>query len=582
MDDITLTLIDTFEEAEAFMRWLGERRDSVIAVDTETAGFDWWRDELRLVQVGDATHGWAMRWDRWSGLFESFIRRYDDTIAMHNFKFDVEFIQRNGIEMPLHRIDDTRTLAHLVDPHRLTGLKPLADSLFGRGMSTSQTRLAQFFKMHNWTWRDVPYSLQEYWAYAAADTVLTSLIHAPLMSQLRSAGDRRTALYDVEMAAQIALMRMEMKGCRIDLDYATTKGAELRQWAESARQWAADEYDGLNIGSADQVSALLMSDGWKPKEFTATGKPKFTKEIVAQIDHPLAKLQLQVKHAEKMASSYFDNFLAGAEGDILHPSINPLGAVTGRMSTTRPALQTLPRDALVRDAFIPRDGNRLVLIDYDAMEVRLTAHFDDTGQLAHDVLTSPDIHAHNASLVYGVPLAEVSKTQRQIAKNGIYTIIYGGGVNKLAETVGIPTTEAKEFMDAFRRAQPGVFAWKSTLERESRQRGGDSGWAEAETPRGRRQRAPLDKCYKLANYVVQGSGADVLKTKIAALDAAGLGEYMVLPVHDEIVFDVAADEADEVMAEACMVMTDATWRVPLTVQGTIVDRWGDKYRKEAA
>lgn len=576
MDDVTLTLVETFDEACQLMTWLGERREGVIAVDTETAGFDWWRDELRLVQVGDAHHGWAMRWDRWSGLFEEVVRRYDGTIAMHNFKFDSEFIQHNGIALPMHRIDDTRTLAHLVDPHRLTGLKPVADALLGPGMSTGQDRLSKFFKAHKWNWRDVPYDLAEYWVYAATDTVLTALIHDKLDRQLDQAG--RRGLYDVEMAAQIALMKMEVKGSRIDLEYARAKGEELRRWAASVRDWTQEHY-GINLGSNAQLIEVLMRDGWEPKEWTPTGKPKFTKEIAEHVDHPLAQLQTKMKHGEKMASAYFDNFLEGVDGDILHPSINPLGARTGRMSMTRPALQTLPRDALVRDAFVPREGNRLVLIDYDAMEVKLTAHFDETGQLAHAVVTSPDFHKHTASLVYGVPEDQVTKTQRQIAKNGIYTVIYGGGVGRLAETVGVPVSEAKTFMDGMRAAYPGVFAWKQELEREAGRNMVD-GFAEVTTPRGRRQRAPREQSYKLANYMIQGSGADVLKTKLAELDLAGFDEYMILPVHDEVVFDVPADIAEDVMHEAEAIMTDDRWRIPLTVAGTIVDRWGDKYRKE--
>lgn len=576
MSDVQLTLIDSFDEAQDFMTWLGERRQSPIAFDTETGGFDWWRDELRLVQVGDATHGWAMRWDRWSGLFEDFIRKYDGRLVAHNFKFDVEFIQHNGVKLPLHRIDDTRTKAHLIDPARLTGLKPLADALLGPGMSAGQDRLSQFFKAHKWGWRDVPHDLMEYWAYAAADTVLTAALDTVLDAQL---SPTRRDLYDVEMAAQIALMKMEVKGARVDLTYAASKGAELREWADSCRAWAHSEYGAdFNLGSTSKVTEILIADGWEPLEWTGTGKPKFTKEIAATVDHPLAKLVVQVKHAEKMASAYFDNFAGMAEGDILHPSINPLGARTGRMSVTRPALQTIPRDVLVRDAFIPRDGNKLVLIDYNAMEVRLTAHFDASGELGAAVAREADIHRYTASQVWQIRQDEVTPLQRQISKNGIFTTIYGGGAAKLADTVGIPIADAKRFMAAFKDTYPGVFAFKNLVDETARANQSSDGWTWMETPRGRLQRCELHESYKLVNYMIQGSGADVLKTKLGELDAAGYDAYMVLPVHDEIVFDVPAEDADEVMRGAMEIMTDDSWRVPLTVSGDIVDRWGDHYR----
>lgn len=577
MDDITLTLIDSFEEAEAFMRWLGETRDSAIAVDTETEGFHWWRDRIRLVQIGDARHGWAMRWDRWSGLVQEFLRRYDGRIVMHNFKFDSEFLIHYGMDLPMHRIDDTRTMAHLVDPARATGLKPLSDELLWKGASAGQDRLHKFMRSHKWDWRNVPYDLTEYWAYAALDTVLTAAIHRELEPSLRP----RTALYDVEMAAQIALMKMEMKGARIDLQYVEQKGKELRDWADQTRAWARDNY-GLvngkpfNLGSNDQVTRLLQDDGWEPKEFTNGGKPKFTKEIAATLDHPLAKLVVQVKHAEKMASAYFDNFIATADGDRLHPKINPIGARTGRMSVTDPALQTLPRDALVRDAFVPGEGNRLVLIDYDQMEVRIMAHFDPSGELADAVLNQDDIHTYTAAQIYGVDESKVEKRQRQITKNAVYAILYGAGINKFSETAGIPVKEGKAFMERYNATYPGVPQFKAELEQLARDRL-ENGWTWVETPRGRLQRTEIDKSYKLLNYLIQGSGADVLKHKLAELDAAGFDEYMVLPVHDEIMFDVPAEDADELMHEAMKVMTDHEWKVPLTVDGVIVDRWGRKY-----
>lgn len=572
-----LTLIDSFEEATQFMSWLGERRPGAIAVDTETGGFDWWRDELRLVQVGDAEHGWAMRWDRWSGLFQEFVRQYEGIMAMHNFKFDCEYIQHNGIELPLHRVDDTRTMAHLVDPARGTGLKPLANALIKRGMSTGQDRLHQFFKSHKWDWRDVPYALEEYWVYAAADTVMTAKLHDILSTQLTA---NRRELYDVEMAAQIALLEMEMKGMRIDLEYCARKNVELTEWAVKIREWAAEEFGVANLGSDKQVAERLMADGWEPNEWNATG-PKFTKEIVEQIDHPLAKVRVQMKHAEKMAGTYFSNFLEKADGDILHAKINPLGTITGRMTVSDPALQTLPREALVRDAFIPHEGNRLVLIDYDAMEVKLTCHFEDGDDLTRAVLESPDMHKNTASITWKIDPEDVTPKQRQIAKNGIYAWIYGAGPTVLSTTLGISIGEAKELHNGLKRAYPSVVRWKDRLERESVAAMVD-GYAEVETPRGRRQRARRDESWKLANYLVQGSGADVLKTKLAELSAAGFGEYMVLPIHDEIAFDVPAEDAEEVMHAATQIMTDDAWRIPLTVEGTIVDRWGTKYRKKDA
>lgn len=571
--DVKLTLIDSFDEACDFVTWLGERRP-VLAIDTETEGFHWWRDRIRLVQIGDARHGWAMRWDRWSGLVEEALRRYDGPIAMHNFKFDSEFLKHTGVDVPMHLVDDTRTMAHLIMPARPTGLKPLSASYLGSGAVSGQDQLHTFMKKHKWDWKTVPVDLPEYWIYGALDTVLTATIWE-LMQPEHSVNRE---IYDIEMAAQNALMEMEMRGARIDLEYASTKGAELRQWANEARAWAQQEYGGnFNIGSSRQLAQMLMSQGWEPTVFTDSGQPSTAKEVLENIDLPLAKLAIDVKHAEKMASAYFDNFIELTDGEFLHAKFNPIGARTGRMACTEPNLQNQPRDALVRDAFIPREGNKLVLVDYDQMEVRLTAHFVNDPDYIQAIMTEEDIHRYTAAQIYTVSQGEVTKPMRQVTKNAVYAIIYGSGIATFAKTAGVSTAEAKRVMDGFNSAYPRVPAFKRELEQYVLSNRID-GMPAIRTPYGRLQVADEDKTYKLMNYLVQGTGADVLKLKIAELASTDIGQYMIMPIHDEIIFDVPEEDAKEVMAEAMKIMTCHDFKVPLTVDGTIVDRWGDKYR----
>jgi DNA polymerase-1 len=572
MVDIQMTSIETFEEAEAFWRWLGERREGSIALDTETEGLHWWKDKIRLVQVGDANHGWSMRWDRWSGLVEQMFKVYDRRVVMHNFKFDTEFLRHNDVHPPVNMIDDTRTMAHLIDPDRRTGLKPLADELLGRGMSDGQDQLGKMMRAHKWDWKTIPYDVPIYWQYAALDTVLTARIYDRLDHDM---GEYRE-LYDMEMAAQIAIMDMEIRGARIDIDYSVQKANELRDWANEVREWAQREH-GINISSGQQLAKVMMADGWEPKKFTNSGQPQMTKEVLEHVDHPLAKLSADLKHAEKMASSYFDNFLELEDGGFLHAKINPLGARTGRMSVTDPALQTLPRDALVRDAFIPREGNKLLLIDYDQMEVRLGAHFFGDERMIHDIMTQDDVHTYVGCQIFGTDT--ITKQQRQITKNAVYAILYNAGIATFAKTAGIPETEAKSFMRAYNEMYPGIRVFKKQLEQEAQNDRMWDGRVRIKTPYGRVQPVWDDKEYKLINYLIQGTGADVLKHKIAELSAAGLDEFMILPVHDEIMFDVPEDIVEDVKKEAEDIMTAKQFRVPLTVDAKIVERWGDAYRK---
>ena len=581
---IKLTNIETFDEVEEFWRWLGERRDGVIALDTETTGFHWWEDKIRLVQVGDARRGWSMQWDRWSGLIELMLNDHRGRIVMHNFKFDTHFLRSHGVKPPVARIDDSRTMAHLIDPNRRTGLKPLSDELLGPKMSAGQHELHRMMEIHKWDWRTVPFDFPMYWQYAALDTVLTARITDAMADDLKP----YHSLYDMEMAAQIAVMDMEERGVRLDLEYTTSKAAELRVWSTQVRDWAAAEYTDklqaitgrrdlmFNLSSGPQVAAILMADGWVPTVFTDTGKPSITKEVLEHVDHPLANMVVDLKHAEKMTSSYFDNFVELSDNGFLHADVNPLGTRTGRMSVNRPALQTLPRDPLVRDCIIPREGNKLLLIDYDQMEVRLGAHFFGDERMIHDILTQDDVHTYVGCQIYGTDT--ITKKQRQVTKNAVYAILYNSGIATFASTAGIPVDEAKTFMDAYNEMYPGIKVFKKQLEREAYENQLPGGRHYIKTPYGRIQPVYEDLIYKLINYLVQGTGADVLKHKIAQLSAAGLDEYMVLPIHDEMMFDVPADIVEDVRQEAVSIMTSHDFKVPLTVDSKIVDRWGDAYR----
>lgn len=572
-----LTLIDSFAEAEEFMSWLGERRPGPLAVDTETSGLRWWKDSIRLVQVGDMQQAFAMRWDRWSGLIEEMMRNFTGRYVMHNFKFDCHMLRQSGISVPLHRVDDSRTMAHILNSARKTGLKELATSLLGSGASGSRHALEDFMKAHKWDWRDIPFDLQEYWVYGCIDTVLTAGIYEQLDEALTG---KQRELYDVEMAAQTAVMDMEIKGCRIDLDYCDAEMCRMLEAHQEICFRLGREYGLTSVNSNRQVTDILMSQGWEPPSFTDTGLPQFTAGIAesAAEEFPFAAEVIRAKRLKHFAQGYLGKILSCVDGDILHASINPLQARTGRMSISDPPLQQMPRTAEIRDAFIPREGNLLVLVDYDQMEVNLTANLSGDQRLIEAVQSVSDIHKHTASLIFNVPFDQVTKHQRSITKNALYAIIYGAGIDQFSRTAGVSITEGAAFMRKFDEVYPGIQQWKNRLTKELQENADVDGWTFTETEMGRIQRAPLQKAYKLVNYLVQGTGADVLKLKIAELANAGLGEYMILPIHDEIMFDAPSDIAQDVLKEAERIMTYENGPIPLTVGGTVVDRWGSKYR----
>ncbi len=572
--DATFTLIDTFDEATEFMSWLGERHASIIAVDTETTGLRYWEDTIRTIQVGDAHRGWVMRMDRWGGLFDEFMQRYDGSVAMHNAKFDLEFLKVAGWEFEPHRIEDTRTLAHLERSDLRSGLKPVADRIVGPWASAGQKILDKYKHAHGWDWATVPVDLQAYWSYGALDTVLTARIYEELAPVIKR---RHAEEYDIEIQVLFVLMEMEMKGIKVDLEYASSKQKQLLDWAGECRDWAYNKYGIDNLTSGAQVIDELKLGGWEPTVFTPTGKASSAKDVMESIDHPLAKAHVAVKHSEKMANTYFENFASWSNEDgYVHCKINPIGARTGRMSVSEPNLQNLPRTQLIRGAFIPSEGNKLLLIDYDQMEVRLAAHFSGDKNLNRLIETSDDIHTTAAQMLYDLGDELPTKAQRQLTKNTTYGVIYGGGAQALSNAAGVDIDESRRFISMYKSMFPGIPRLQKKLEKEAAGNVVD-GLTYVTSSSGRRHYAHMDKAYRFINYKIQGEGAHVLKKKLVELDNAGFGEYMVVPIHDEVASDVPADDAEEIAKEMCAVMTDHGYSTTLTVASSIVERWGDKY-----
>ena len=566
-----LHLVETLDDALELRRWAGERRP-VLAIDTETGGLDFWSEPLRLVVLGDTRDGWAIPWHPWAGAALEVLDAYDGPTVFHNAKFDVHFLETNGVRVRRDRLNDTGIAAHLLDPTSRHGLKFLAAQHVDSRSAVGQERLKDGMREHGWTWRTVPVEFPPYWTYAALDGVLTAALWEKFEPEIDA---HYRDLYDMEVAVAMLLADMERRGARIDRIYCHTKATELIHFVAETREWVVENY-AVNPTSNRQVVERLQADGVTLTKRTDSGAFSVDEEVLAGLDHPLAASVLRIREAQKFEKTYFSKFLELADGDRLHCSINPLGARTGRMSISRPSLQNVPRTAHVRDAFIPSEGGRLVSCDFDQIELRLLAHFAQETSMIEAIRDGVDLHGHTARLVFGDGF---TKAHRQIAKGGNFAKVYGAGAAKFGQTVGISEPEAQAFMTRYEAAFPGVATFMRTVEAVAQQRAADEGAAYVKSPAGRRHPLDVRSLYKGVNYLIQGTAADVLKKAILDLDAAGLGEFLVLPVHDEVIADVPEADAAAVAAEIGRVMTDeATYAVPLTASADVVERWGEKYR----
>lgn len=581
LDHVNLQLVDSMEQVDAFRRWLGQSRE-VLGFDTETTGFSHETDRIRLAQFGDYDNGWAIPYERWGGVALEAITKYEGQIVMHNSKFDARFVAEDGgFNFPWHRAHDTMAMAHIIDPLRPKGLKPLGAMLIDPRAASSQRLLSDAMSENKWTWETVPVDFPYYWIYGAMDPVLTCHIWRKFNPEIQAS---YKGVYDLEMGVTRVVAAMERKGARVDLAYSEKKASDLMTWSGQARDWLRDQW---GIASPTDMKLLkFFEDGQIPFEvqWTKGGRKSMAKEVLQSIDHPVAETVLNIRKAEKLVGPYFRNFIDLAdENDRIHCNVWTMGTRTARMSITNPALQTLPRkDPTVRTAVIPSEGNALLTCDYDQVEARLMAHFSkDPGLIGAFHREDEDFFCILASEIMGRPITKKDDPEaRQLTKNSFYGKLYGAGVDKMAQTAKVAFDVMNTVNAGLDRKYPGIRLTQASINATARNRQHAEGQAYINTPTGRRMVADDNKEYTLTNYLIQCHSAEILKRKMLELDAMGLGEYLILPVHDELVFDVPAEDAADLKVTVEETMADLeNYLVPITASADILTTdWGQKYR----
>ena len=585
LSNVEVTLVETLEEAHAFLQWLGQRRP-ILAIDTETTGLKWWTPGFtRLVQFGDGETAYALGVREWWQVIHDGLRQLVSDqvpVAMHNAKFDMHALEATGFPVPHWRnVYDTLLMDHLAYPIRSHGLKPMGRRRYGAKAVIGDRMLKDHFNTAGVFWDTVDIREPSYWAYGGMDTVLTARFAEELSRELK-ARDLWYA-FERESLVQAVAYRMEKRGLRVDSSYTR---ALKDEWAERMLELRLqlDAWGVANPGSKAQVvNALKRKEGWDPEEYTETGEPKLTKGIMGKLDSKIAPLVIEYKRLEKWTSAYLDHFLDEQVDGVVHPNINTMAARTGRMSITNPAMQTLPsKEASIRKCILPNEGHALWAADYDAMELSVMASFSQDPGLIQVFRDGLDPHSYVASVVYGLDYNEVAagqhKAQRGLAKNVQFARIYGAGAAKIAETAGVPVSQIEEFQRIYDVRFPGVRQFMRDTESTARHRMLHEGEPYVTTPFGRWLNVEPDSLFKLVNYVIQGSCADLLKSRLVALEQEGLADFIMLPVHDELVLSIP--EGDDSTAEEIRhLMEDHTqFTLPLTcgLEGP-AKSWGDLY-----
>jgi DNA polymerase-1 len=603
LEGVQLHLIDSVEKAGEFITWLGERRPhNAVAIDTETGelpgnprdhALSPWHGRLRLVQVGDGKQSWAMPWDEWAGVFYEAMDKFDGPIVCHNVAFEARWFDiQSRWKIPWHRVHDTMIMAHIIDPLGTGALKRLAAlHVDGRAVALQGTLDEELVK-NGWTWGTVPTNFQPYWSYGALDCILTMRLWEQFYEKC-GPGQPYHKAYELEMQTRRIVTRMELNGARIDLDYSRKKFDELTSYTEQVKSWAQQKYAGVSITSNIQLVRLLESLGAEINEFTPSGQKSASKDQLQFLAisgnsevKELAEIVLKQRKADKLANTYFANFINDNVNGFVHPSVKTLGARTSRMSIQNPALQTLPKgDDTVRTAFIPKDEDHVIITsDLDQVEFRMFASLSQDPNLItlfnRADATGSDPFTEIGREIYNDPTMQRSDKRRNLIKGTVYGRLYGAGVAKQALTAGVAEGQMRTVSDAFDMRFPGMSLFQKQIEDAGMRRLKAEGQGYVYTWTGRRLPCDEDRVYTLVNYLIQGGAAEVFKSNLIKLDQAELTELLIVPVHDEIVLNAPRKDAQEIMkiVKQCMTTTEG-WAVPLTsgIDGPM-ENWGEKYR----
>lgn len=597
LKDVSLHLVETYDDVTACLEWLSGTQSDRLGFDTESTGLSPETDTVRLVQFGDAFHGWAIELERWYGLVEEIVGRWlasGRRFVAHNARYDVAMLRKHRIHIPVHLVDDTMMLAHIANPTVSIGLKQQSSRHVDPRAAAMQGQLDSVMHSGGWDWATVPVAVSgpvsAYWVYAALDPVLTVRLwqfHAPAVLA------EAPRAYDLEVSVGWIADRMERAGLLLDRSYTLDQGEEFAKMYDDLTARCYNEH-GVNPSSKGEIVGAFLEDGVDLWKLTATGDYSLDKDVIRGVDHPLARLIEQRRKVEKLKSTYLRRFLEYSEFDgRLHPSINTLGfaeqsagafgVVTSRMSMSHPNLQQLPRgkdplSKVIRNCVIAGEGKTLLMVDFDQVELRIMAHLSADPGLAAAFATEDDFFTTLTRGIYKDPAIHKDDARRQLTKSYVYATLYGAGNDKLATTTGVPLAEIEQLSRDFAESYSGVPAFQREVQRRARERAQAEGFPYSRSPlTNRRFHGEEGKEYKLVNFTIQGMAAEILKTKLLELDAAGLGDVLRLPVHDEVIVEVDHSDVEETVHILNGVMNDADLlNIPLTAGVSIGERWGEK------
>lgn len=510
---------------------------------------------------------------------------FSDLIKVgHNVKFDARSISKYYGEIPPGPYVDTMITQHIVNENLTNyALETLIETNYG-GHKAYENGGKLGKTVSNTAFDSTA-------LYVHRDARWTWLLYKKLIQKVRAHSDLTKAL-ELDSRVLEVLMHIENEGIPVDANNLSALGIELdKEMQDTLNSILSYAPVGFNPDSNKHKQTFLFSKksegglGLKPYKMTGKGAPSVDEESLKSLQnkHPVIPMLLTWAELQKLKSTYVDGLLPKLYKSRLHPSFHLHRTATGRLSSSDPNLQNIPRTSNIRKLFVASGDNTLLVADYDQIELRIMAMFSQDSRLLHTFANEEDIHTATASAVFKKKPEEVTSEERQIGKGVNFLTAYGGGSVKLARVTGISEKDAQEILSSYYKTFSELTDWKRHLVEKARKDGYVS------TLYGRRRRLPdlrsTDKELRsraerqAVNAIVQGTAADLCKQAMIDVYYAmkDTSVKLVVQVHDELVATVKQNEAPSIITPFLEAMGDGKVldKVPIKVSYQFAKSWAE-------
>ncbi|MGL4639833.1 MAG: DNA polymerase I [Shewanella sp.] len=575
----------------------------LMAVDTETTSLDYMVAELVglsfAVEAGKAAYlplahdyvGAPPQLDKHAALAQLRPILEDANIKKvgQNLKYDISILTNAGIHLQGVAFDtmlESYVFNSVASRHDMDGL---ALKYLGHKNISFEDIAGKGAKQL--TFNQIP--LETAAPYAAEDADITLRLHQHLWPRLEQASELAAVFTQIELPLIQVLSQIERQGVLIDSMLLGQQSEELARKIDELEQKAyAIAGEKFNLSSPKQLQVLFFEKlGYPITKKTPKGAPSTAEEVLVELalDFPLPKVILEHRSLTKLKSTYTDKLplMVNAKTGRVHTSYHQANAATGRLSSSEPNLQNIPirteEGRRIRQAFIAPEGRKILAADYSQIELRIMAHLSQDAGLLKAFAEGKDIHRATAAEVFGTDFDDVTTEQRRRAKAVNFGLIYGMSAFGLAKQLDIPRNEAQTYIDTYFARYPGVLRYME----ETRASASELGYVTTlfgrrlYLPEIRDRNAMRRQAAERAaiNAPMQGTAADIIKRAMISIAdwiaTETQGEItMIMQVHDELVFEVDAGQAERLKRQICELMAKAAnLDVELLAEAGIGDNW---------